>query len=643
MARQASALATALSFCAFVFCSFALVHLLSSPVVSEFIGRLQPRHDIVSLASIGTAEHAEPLRPDIRADTNRDGVVDITGTSDVSDKKVWTSKRGAIFLPNVGDKYRRCHTRDGLGNSLSNDELAACHDASGHLLLAPEYVAPLKTVPMNVSENAHAQIYATPRAAYDRVRLFVLDNPAKANETSSWRLVDRGFAFNATQLQSGITLGLDGRELVTDSSIWDGSVTIRFDVVDGMSFVWDEVALKMAPVLTHHHLQTVQTIITIAANDSEPARVSFVQQLDDARSGAGIQTPLVLLNQSDDIWAQDFLEPAYASMPGPNGPISLRVMLRSAQSTRTGGRQIFEQLRGPGVGGYQPSGGTGSGFGHREINSFGNLETIPPYTSRAGVQYKAGRIIMGKHFHEPPAQVMLDFLNAQGLQSPLILEAGWLLVGHVDEFVQFLPYNNDLGFTIAIADTEAGLQLLRRLEERGHGNVLAISYSDDEFHMPGMGMSITETLSNTTFLEANSYSQKHLDTNLQILLTEIPLDPEDVIRVPVLFKDAGFTLPPTTDGLPPRLSPMLEGERQVMAFNPAAINGVVIGTRYICPKPWGPVVNGADLLEKEIEKAYGRAGMSVTYVDDFLSHHVMGGEVHCGSNTLRDTDLVWWE
>jgi len=59
---------------------------------------------------------------------------------------------------------------------------------------------------------------------------------------------------------------------------------------------------------------------------------------------------------------------------------------------------------------------------------------------------------MGKHFSELPAESMLTFLNSQVLQAPLILETGWLVVGHVDEFVQFLSFDNELGLTIAIAD-----------------------------------------------------------------------------------------------------------------------------------------------------------------------------------------------
>jgi protein-arginine deiminase len=33
--------------------------------------------------------------------------------------------------------------------------------------------------------------------------------------------------------------------------------------------------------------------------------------------------------------------------------------------------------------------------------------------------------------------------------------------------------------------------------------------------------------------------------------------------------------------------------------------------------------------------------MSVAFIDDYMSHHVRGGEVHCGTNTLREMEK-WW-
>jgi protein-arginine deiminase len=107
---------------------------------------------------------------------------------------------------------------------------------------------------MNVTKRVLARIYATPRIAYDNVRLFVLDNPEDQNSTTSWQLVDEEFTFNATQLDTGITLDIDGLSLVTHPSTWDGSVSVRFEVTNRSNVAYDVVALKMAPVLTYHHL-----------------------------------------------------------------------------------------------------------------------------------------------------------------------------------------------------------------------------------------------------------------------------------------------------------------------------------------------------------------------------------------------------
>ncbi|PFH59099.1 hypothetical protein XA68_12814 [Ophiocordyceps unilateralis] len=596
------------------------------------------------LTAIIHSIHAAILQPHIRADTNRDGIVDVDGSSDSYDKTSWTPERGAIFLANIGDKTLRCFTQDANGNPLSENELALCNDAAGHLLLAPEYAAPLRTLPIDVSADATARIYATARAATERVRIFVLDDVSKPASTSSWRLVDPEFSFNSTQLKSGIFLGLDGREPVIDAEVWDGSVTVCFDVRDGAERVSDKVALKMAPVLTHHHLQTVETLISVSTGDTDQR---FISQLDEARAAAGLKSPLLLINGTDDIWAQDFIEPAYTSMPGPDGPISLRIILRSPQSSRSAGRKVFEQFRGPGIGGIQPLSGIGSGFGKRHINSLGNLETIPPYTSKDGVEYKAGRTIMGKHFGDMPAKSILGFLHGQRLQPPLLLETGWLLVGHVDEFVQFVPYENDLGFTIAIADTRSAVRLMQELEKDGHGGVLACTYPANDIDMAdvsdaGIGVTISDLASNQTFLDGNAYAQKYMDANLEMLLAEIPLSPEDVIRVPTLFRTIDYLYPMGTDGTPRWKDPPPKGEKQVAAFNPEAINGIVIGKHYVSPKTFGPVVDGVDVLARATEAAYARAGMTVHYVDDFKSHHLSTGEVHCGSNTLRQTDLIWW-
>ncbi|KAK1499691.1 hypothetical protein CTAM01_06885 [Colletotrichum tamarilloi] len=554
------------------------------------------------------AVHGQQHKPMILADTNRDGIVD---DSDATDRAFWPPSRGAIFLPNVGDSLKRCPNQDLQGNPLSNHELASCHDASGHPLLEPSLVAPLKSIPLEVSDDTIAHISATPDAASERVRLFyVNDSSANPAETASWSFVDPEFTFNASHVQAGITLGIDGREFVKDFAKWDGKVRVHLDVHANGTVIFDVVELKVAPVLTHHHLQRVSAFVSTATNESEPVQLGFLSRLDEARKAAGIKEPLYLFNQSDDIWAQDFVEPAYASMPRPNGqPISLRIMLRSAQSVRTAGRHVFEQLRGKGVGGSQPEGGRG-GYGAREINAYGNLETIPPYTSKSGVKYPAGRIIYGNYYDKMPAEATIACLEGQELQNPLSLSLD--------------------GYSSVTLMTAA------------QGGVRAISFNgsvEGSFSITKeeLDMTVDELLANETFPEVNAYAQRHIDGNLGILLAEIPILRDHVIRIPSLFKA------PKVSSLSSLTETVMEGEYLLVSFSPAAINGVVLGNYYVSPKTWGPVVEGRDILEFAIREVYAKAGMEVGFVDDFMSHHHTFGEVHCGSNTFRETDAAWWE
>lgn len=607
-----------------------------------------------TFASLSVEAQVNPSKPVILADTNRDGIVD---NLDQVNKLEWNNQAGAIFLPNVGDELNRCSTPDFVSDSLSNEELAACHDSAGDTLFAPSLAAPLVTLPLaQVSPNAIGKVFSEPASSINNVRLFWLQG-ADRTKPSSWTLVNGEIEFNSTSLTNGITLAIDGRGLVTDSSIWDGLVKVVFQVQDGDKISSDAVTLKQAPVLLHHHLQGPKHIFTTSGkNQTTENQTRFVanlkQLLDKFETTSG-PLPLTEFNQSNrpfEVWAQDLFEPAFASMPGPNGgTISIRINLRSAQGTRVAGRQIFTQLRGPGVGGFQP--GRGSGYGWEEVNSGGNIETIPPYTSKSGNKYPMGRVITGKHFNQHPAKSMMQFIESQGFQNPLLLEAGWLAVGHVDEMVQFLPYTNDLGFTIAIADTAAGLNIFKNAQVNSHGTVKASSFDGDvPTHIGPIPLdpilkneTIDSVMANQDFLDANAYAQRYLDHNLQLLLNEIPLDPKDVLRMPVLFKRVNVQLPSPGNGLPPRNRPPPPGEMKVLSFYPEVINGLVLGKDYIAPNTWGPIVNGKDILKEAAVELYSKAGMKVSWLDDYLSHHLYGGEVHCGTNTWRDANVKWWQ
>ncbi|KAG5294838.1 arginine deiminase type-3 [Histoplasma ohiense] len=290
-------------------------------------------------------------------------------------------------------------------------------------------------------------------------------------EGSELLITQNDHKFTQNQVQLGSNLGNDPRDTRRPGG-WDGRVDVRFTVHDRGKISADSVKLLVAPILTYHHSQLVQQIFTTAGNDtSNFFQTKFVSAIEASLAEMDVNYPLFKFNASDDIWAQDFFEPGYTSMPGPSGPVALQVMIRSSQDDRVAGRQVFEYLRGSGTGAVQDRGGS-----RDEINSMGNLETIPPHNFN-GKNYPAGRIVLGTHGAQKP--YILEYMLAQEIQDPLLLDTNWLAVGYVDEILQFLPANNSLGWVMLVPDPQAGLAILRKTQSAGYGNIRAFLRQND--------------------------------------------------------------------------------------------------------------------------------------------------------------------
>lgn len=623
----------------------------------------------------------------ILADTNRDGQIDHL---DVDAKQQWTRERGALFLANVADTDGRCTkllvhppdpyegangTTNGTASlTASGDEydikiesyLDACHDATDNVLRNAMYLAPLRTLPIRkgLDEQATATIHVTDEEAATKCRVFVKDYEG------SWQYVAANHTFNAADIKKGLELGIDARDIRRPT--WNGSVQVHFTVRSAKTEISDHVALRVAPVLTHHHAQLAERAFTTAAkrNDSQ---VQYVSDFQENVLAAGIDEPVFLFTY-DDIWTQDFFEPGYTSIPGPDGPIVLRVMIRSTQSRRLAGRQVFSSLRSSTVGAVQHL-----GLG-RSIDSTGNLETVPPHTFR-NVSYPAGRVIMGSFASEKP--LMLAFLEAQETQKPIELDTDWLSVGHVDEFLQFLPTDNARGWVLMVDDPMAGLEILEAAAKT-HGSEKAVSRprlagEPDDLCLPQE--SINDVLKFKKITEVNRYIAGRIQYNIDILKRETGLTDEDIVRVPALFENEHTGSWTCADNSPGSSDPQLVAKDRIVggpamkaksiieaaggrskrsrlqqrddsgngltapagALYPGTINGVVLtDSLVLAPNPWGPVINGVDILAQAVEEAYARVKYNVTFQDDWFSHHQRGGEVHCGSNTWRQADTIWW-
>ncbi|USP81278.1 uncharacterized protein yc1106_08552 [Curvularia clavata] len=624
----------------------ALLALSGLYLAPSALARVVPRDS-------GTATIPSPtsLKADIRADTDRDGFVDIEGSADLDGKTTWNATYGAIFLPNIGDTDKRCSNALLKGPAVSNEKLDACHDASDNVLRNEEFLAPLLTVPMTgLPNDASGRVYLKDPVQRKNVRIFY-----QANENSTWTYVDGNYTFSAAALREGLVLGIDGRDTRRPKG-WDGRALVTFDVKSSNSTSSDSVMLRVAPVLTHTHLDTVEQVLGAKGNETDsPLLVRFNEQLKKAVNESGLEEDLYLFNVSDDIWVQDFMEPGFASMPGPCGPISLRIMIRSPQDERVAGRQLFEYYRDTGIGAVQQLGGTLD-----QINSGGNIETIPPYEFN-GTSWPAGRLVIGNHGQQ--RNFLVPFFQAQETQDPLLLDTDWLLAGHVDEVLQFIPADSERGWVVMVNDPTAGVKMLQDIKASGQGSQPVYSRkndtspapcdNDDCQTVPVESTTINEILANADLMSIQKYCADRIEKNLRILKEATGVTDDEIIRLPAMFKRFDLGSFPgnfsddSTNNFTNALVDAPINSSDTFKFGamwPNLVNGLVMSgfDTYIAPNPWGPLVNGTDILAAKAKEQYGRLGMDVIFIDDWNTHHSGNGEVHCGTNSVREMDVEWY-
>ncbi|CAM5545203.1 putative protein-arginine deiminase type-4 [Streptomyces afghaniensis 772] [Streptomyces afghaniensis] len=621
---------------------------------------------------VGSASAADAAgRADLRADVNRDGRVDVTGGSDTRGEDSWSVGRGAVYLPNIDDDSKRCPVTGPGGKPLSDAKLAACNDGTDTKVNGSADAADLarvRSVPMpGLGKDAQGKLKVT--TGGEHARLFL-------KRSGKWTAVTSKTRLTAAELRAGVEFGVEGTDVVRDSAKWDGRAVVRLTVTSGQKSTSDAVTLRVAPLLTHHHLQnTQQVMVTEVQGQGTYSRLQqkFVAELGKEVKKAGITAPLVKFKKYADPWAQDFVEPAYVSMSGPGGQRHvMRVMLRSAQPDRDAGRELFEKVRGRDTGVVQVT--DRAEPDDWSLNSMGNLETIPPY-AHGGRSFPAGRIIMGerKDSGARPSKVMRTMLKSQGLQDPLLLDTSWLGVGHVDEFVQFLPADTPRGWRMGVADPEAGLELLRDAKRDGHGKTKMFSVPGRS-DSPAPKETIDQALASKHLVADNEMAARRIAANLEILKRETGVTDAEIVRVPALYTRESEVMTAEGDEIPvPRLTRMGagsdlvdslgdRGQQKWLAENPAgsrakaaatvmtsayvpgAVNGVLLGRdRYLAPRQWGPVIGGKDIFTQAVNAAYQRVGLKVSYIDDWYTYHLGMGEVHCGTNTLRDATAAWWQ
>ncbi|XP_041876443.1 protein-arginine deiminase type-1-like isoform X2 [Corvus kubaryi] len=371
----------------------------------------------------------------------------------------------------------------------------------------------------------------------------------------------------------------------------------------------DTVVLRVAPWIMTPNTAAPLEVFVCGVDDNE----GFVAAV--AALAERAQCPLTVCpppQNRQDRWIQDELEFGYVQAPHKTFPVVF-------DSPRDRGLKDFpvRSILGPDFGYVARQAPEGAS----SLDSFGNLEVSPPVTVR-GKEYPLGRILIGSSFPRlggrRMAKAVRDFLVAQKVQAPVELFSDWLQVGHVDEFLTFVPAPDRKGFRLLLASPSACYQLLREKQEEGFGEA-AMFQGLEKVPKP----TINEILANEGLRRFNNYTQSCISWNRDILKRALGLAEQDIIDIPQLFQ-----------------GDVASGAE---AFFPDMVNMLVLGRHLGIPKPFGPAVGGRCCLEQRVRELLEPLGLSCTFIDDFFSYHVLAGDVHCGTNVRRKPfAFKWW-
>ena len=261
------------------------------------------------------------------------------------------------------------------------------------------------------------------------------------------------------------------------------------------------------------------------------------------------------------------------------------------------------------------------------LNSFGNLEVTPRLTAE-GKDWLLGRVYYGSTPGEQePQKSLVDFIEAQVVQGPVALDSGWLYVGHVDEFISFVPFPGaGLGgkaFKVLLASPKRAFDILDAEKAAGRGG--------NRLTKPPMEKidDIITTYKAHNVTDAGSW-QKRIDGVKGVMKARFGLVDADFIEVPVVFSRYA-----------------VGATHRASAYLPNMVNLLVVNGHLIPPEPFfDPFKDDFETRMAGIGyKKSAAVGATLHFLDNFIWYHELQGQVHCGTNSRREIAALpnWWE
>ncbi|MEA5533696.1 protein-arginine deiminase family protein [Crocosphaera sp. XPORK-15E] len=393
---------------------------------------------------------------------------------------------------------------------------------------------------------------------------------------------------------------------------FDGKIFVNLSLVkDNETLYTDRIRFQVAPWIMNPHTLSPQTVYILRTSSGSNQKMIEELRAVVGQSKAQLEVVSPIPYRSDR-WMQDEIEFGYSESPGH----FLSVVL---DSPRDRGLDDFpeQELLGIDVGHVtrtNPDAGT--------LDSFGNLEVSPPVTVN-GVEYTFGRILFGGDHADVPeystkmVKNIRDFLYAQKIQSPVELFSDWLDVGHIDEFMTFVPVKTGKGFKLLLASPNKYYEILKSFDPQNQKDLFQRSRTGN--------IPISELLSDQALAQDNQRFQTYIDLNRATLKRELGLTEEDIIDLPGLFQAVG-------------------NKGRAETYFPNMVNMLVLDRHLAIPKPFGPQINEECQMEAFVRNTLEPLGFTCHFLDDWEPYFLGRGEIHCGTNTRRKPfQTKWWE
>lgn len=408
---------------------------------------------------------------------------------------------------------------------------------------------------------------------------------------------------------SGVVLGIEAADFASPDRPPVFEVEVALETSDGRRIHEEKIRCRVAPFLLSSCLEPAEAVQVVRSKATEP----FVLGLEPLVEAAGARLEIVegAAIAEHDVWMQDAVEIGTAT----DGERVMHVALHGNRG-RELDAMIARQLLGRDFGIIMK--GAFRGRDAQWIDWYGNLEVSPPVTAN-GREFTDGRFYAGTQGERAMHPEVIAFLEAQGAQGPVLwLDTSWLVIGHVDEAVSWVPSGVGAPFRMMVPSPRLAVEILERAERDAPGGILNRG-TRREGDRPGESeRPVAEALADEGLMAAQTFVQGKIDAVRRTLQEGLGVADEDIIEIPVLFNSDSRWFP---------------GRYFSETVN--MVNGLLLGNDYIVPDPRGPLVDGTDVLLQAVRDRLEPLGCRVIPLDCFEPYHRGGGEIHCGTNATR--------